>query len=264
MTPKNIVFLFILNFCSAFAFAIPLENLLPDNLVKQLLQSGTIDRERFDTPGLEMVPRFASLERLMQAHRYAVDPNLTMESLRLYKKPAARDWTFVEKIRLYNGLLAISSLQGLEYYSKSRNSMRLLYETSTVIDGPESRNPRPDPVFNVPPEEFSIFARQKDLTFGDNIYKFTYYSNETSIFVIIDNITALSYGPVTVIGKNKQKSVFAVIDSGPYLLVYGASLAKASMLPGMKQRAGESICNRANALLSWFTKKADKAFGRTG
>ncbi|MCL1927528.1 MAG: hypothetical protein FWG07_01880, partial [Treponema sp.] len=64
--------LIIIGFCAlilgllpaAESFALPLESLLPDVQVKQLLQSGAIDRERFDTTSFGMVPRFDVLERL--------------------------------------------------------------------------------------------------------------------------------------------------------------------------------------------------------
>ena len=261
--------LIIIGFCAlilgllpaAESFALPLESLLPDVQVKQLLQSGAIDRERFDTTSFGMVPRFDALERLIETNRRSIDPNVTVESLRLYKKQSSQgNWTASERTALYNGITAVSTLKGIEYFSKSRNAMRLLYETSAVIDSPTGKNPRPDPVFSQPPATLNVYVRQKDLTFGDNIYEFSYIAGESSFIVVQDNITGLSYGPVTVIGKNKLKSVVAIFDCGPYLLVYAASMAKASMVPGMKQRAGESIFNRANALLLWFNQKADRAF----
>ena len=247
---------------AAEGFTLTVENLLPDNLAKQLLQSGSIDRERFDEATLGMIPRDGVLQRLLEASRKDIDPNITVESLRLYRKRSSQgNWTASERTELYNGILAVSTLKGLEYYSKSRSAMRLLFETSSVIDNPTGKNPRPDPVYSAPQAEVSVYVRQKDLTFGDNVYQFTYYANESSFIVLQENVTGLSYGPVTVISKSKLRSVVAVFDCGPYLVVYAASMAKASMLPGMKQRAGESIFNRANALIGWFTQKADKAFG---
>jgi len=246
-------------------FALPLENLLPEPQIKQLMESGAIDRERFDASTLGMVPRYTVLEKLLETNRQAIDPNIVVESLRLYKKPSSQgNWTASERTELFNGIVALSTLKGIEYFSKSRNRMHLLYESSTIIDGPVNKNPRPDPVFGTPPAELNVYVRQKDLTFGDNVYEANYYSGESSFIVLLDNVTALSYGLVTVVGKNKFKTVVAIFDCGPYLLVYAASMAKASMLPGMKQRAGESISNRANALLLWFTQKADKAFRKTG
>ena len=246
---------------AAGGFTLQLESLVPETQLRQLQQSGALDRERFDSPNLAMVPRFDPLERIIETNKRSIEPNVTVESIRLYRKRSPQNnWTASERTELYNGITAISTLKGIEYFSKSRNAMRLLYETSSVVDGPAGINPRPDPVFSVPPAELTIYVRQKDLTFGDNVYKFTYYAGESSIIIVQENITNLNYGPVTVIGKNKLRSVVAVIDCGPYLLVYAASMAKASMLPGMKQRAGESIFNRANALLHWFNQKADRAF----
>ena len=242
-------------------FALPLENLLPETQVKQLMQSGAIDRERFDasTPG--MVPRFAVLEKLLETNRKAIEPNIVVESLRLYKKPSSQAvWTASERTELFNGIIALSTLKGIEYFSKSRNKMHLLYESSVIIDGPVNKNPRPDPVFGIPHAELSVYVRKKDLTFGDNVYEATYYSGESSFIVLLDNVTALSYGFVTVVGKNKFKTVVAIFDCGPYLLVYAASMAKAVSLPGMNERVGNSFANRAEAVLHWFSDQADRAF----
>ena len=242
-------------------FSQPLESLLPEDLAKQLLQTGAIDRERFDTAALGMAPRDPALEALLDSARRGIDPNITVESLRLYKKPSSqKTWSDSEKTELYNGITAVSTLKGLEYFSKSRNAMRLLFETSTVIDGPATKKNMPDPVYRAPPSEMSMYVRQKDLTFGDNVYQFTYYAHQSSFIVIQENVTNLTYGVVTVIGKNKLRSAVAVFDCGSYLLVYAASMARASMLPGMRQRAGESIFNRANALIGWFALKVDRVF----
>jgi hypothetical protein len=247
--------------------ALTLEDLLPDNLAKTLVKDGSVNRERFDTTTFGMAPRYAALERLLAANRSSINPNIAVESLRLYKKPssAGAEWSAFERAELYNGILAISTLKGLPYYSKSHNAMRILYESSTVIDSPDTKNPRPDPVYNTPAAEISVYARQKDVNFGDNTYKFTYYADNSSFIVIQENITALNYGIVPVVDKNRLRSAVAIFDCGPYLLIYAASLAKTSLVPGMKQRAGESLNRKADALLSWFCQKADRAFGgKTG
>jgi hypothetical protein len=250
-------------FGTASAFSLSLESLLPEAQLRQLMQSGVIDREHFDETRFAMVPRFSALEQLLETNRRSIDPNITVESLRLYRKRASQgDWNSQERTALYNGIVAVSTLKGLEYFSKTRGAMRVLYETSTVIDEPVAKNPKPDPVFAVPPSQLSLYARQKDLTFGDNVYQYSYYAGESSLIVVQENITNMNYGMITVIGKNKLRTFVAVFDCGPYLLVYAAGMARASMLPGMKQRAGESIFNRANALLGWFNRKADSAFGK--
>jgi len=246
------------------AFSLTLEDLLPEATANQLVQEGTLSREKFDTTTLNMVPRYAALQRTIETLRKGLDPNLAVESLRLYKKPAGDNWSAVERLTLYNGILSLSTLKGLEYYSKSRDRMRILYEASAVIDGPDTKKNLPDPVYRMPPIQLDLHARLKDSTFGDNIYKFTYYSYEFAFIVTQENLTTISYGIIPLVDKNKLRSVIAVFDAGPYLLVYAASLAKASMIPGMKQRAGESINNKAAAMLAWFFQKADKAFKKAG
>jgi len=106
----------------------------------------------------------------------------------------------------------------------------------------------------------TIYARQKDLTFGDNIYQYDYYSEPGAFIFIQQNLTSLSYGIIPAVGKNKLRSVAAVMDAGNYLLVYIASMSKAVSIPGMKERIGNSFANRSEAIFNWFSNQADKAF----
>jgi hypothetical protein len=138
--------------------------------------------------------------------------------------------------------------------------MRTFYETSTVIDGPDTKRPLPDPSYTTPPAELTIYARQKDLTFGDNLYQYTYYAHPGGLIFVQENLSTMNYGPIVVVRKNRLRSVVAVLDAGDSLLVYVASMAKAASFPGMNERAGRSFSNRATAILSWFTKRADGVF----
>jgi hypothetical protein len=69
---------------------------------------------------------------------------------------------------------------------------------------------------------------------------------------------------VPVIGKNNLHSVVALLDAGPYLLIYSASLARVVMLPGIRDQMNTSIGNRTAALLEWFSRRADAAYEKTG
>jgi hypothetical protein len=69
----------------------------------------------------------------------------------------------------------------------------------------------------------------------------------------------MNYGPIIVVRKNRLRSVVCVLYAGDSLLVYVASMAKAASFPGMNERTGKSFSNRATAILSWFTKRADTA-----
>jgi hypothetical protein len=148
--------------------------------------------------------------------------------------------------------------------------MRTFYESSAVIDGPDTRKPLADPVYgsaagtpSLPlPAEITLYARQKDLTFGDNLYQYTYHIREESLVFIQQNLSAMNVGIIPAVGRNKLRSVAAVLDAGEYLLLYLNAMARTASLPGMKDRVGRSFSTRAEAMLNWFADQADKAFDR--
>jgi hypothetical protein len=229
-----------------------------------VLASGERPTEiQFSTPRFLLLPQHERVRQVIEDVHQELDPGIMVETLYLYKKPAGTEksaWNEIERIGLYNGVLALSSLAGLQYYSASRQAMRTFYETSTVIDSPSAKKAIADPVYQVPPNKLIIYARQKDLTFGDNIYQYDYYSFPDAMVFIQQNLTSMTYGIIPAVGKNRLRSAVAVIDAEDCLLVYAASMAKAASLPGMKERIGNSFSNRAEAILRWFVSQADKAF----
>ena len=212
-----------------------------------------------------LVPRHEVLKTIIEALRLELNPSVMVETLYIYKKPPEADkpvWGAAEELRLYNELLSLSTLAGIQYFSASRGAMRTFYETSFVIDGPTTKKLLLDPVLPRPPAELTVYARQKDLTFGDNIYQYNYYSVPGAIIFTQENLTSLTYGIIPAVGKNKLRSTIAILDAGDYLLVYAASMAKAASIPGINDRIGNSFANRAEAIIHWFSQRADKAFKR--
>jgi hypothetical protein len=201
----------------------------------------------------------------MEAVCQDLEPTVMVETLHVHKKPPGAEtavWSADEETELYNSILALSTLAGLQYYSATRGAMRTFYETSSVIDGPSTKRPLPDPVYPRPPAGLTIYARQKDLTFGDNMYQYDFYTAPGAIIFIQQNLTSLTAGIIPAVGKNRLRSIVAVMDAGEYLLVYAASMARAASLPGMNERVGNSFANRAEAVLNWFSDQADKAYGK--
>jgi hypothetical protein len=72
----------------------------------------------------------------------------------------------------------------------------------------------------------------------------------------------MNVGIIPAVGKDRLRSVAAVIDAGDSLLIYTASMAKAASLPGLGGRIGNSFTTRAAAILKWFTGRADRTFGK--
>jgi hypothetical protein len=244
--------------------AVSLEDLMGAERAAELAGGEILTEVQLKDPRPILIPRHPGLRRLVDDISGALAPGLFVESLYRYEKPAAaaNGWTEDERLRLYNKTLALSSLSGIQYYSARRKTMRIFYESSRVIDGPDTKQVLPDPAVSAVPREQRIYARQKDLTFGDNIYQYDYLASEDSLIFVQQNLTAMNAGIIPAVGKNKLRSVIAVIDAGDYLLIYAASMAKAVALPGMGEQIGNSFTNRATAVLKWFSGQADKVFGK--
>ena len=250
---------------SNFASAFDLEDLIGTEHLHGLLEGRNPVLSQFKDPEPRLLPRHDLLKGLIDKVRRDLEPGTLVETLHLYRKPDVAEraaWTGSEETELYNSMLALSTLTGLKYYSASRGAIRTLYEASMIIDGPATKKPLPDPVYSQPQKELSLFARQHDLSFGDNIYKYDYYYAPGSLIFIQENLTSLSAGIIPAVGKNKLRSVVAILDAGNYILVYVASMAKTVSFPGMKERIGNSFTNRAEAVFNWFSTQADKAFAK--
>jgi hypothetical protein len=241
---------------------VTLEELSGPETAAKLRAGKTLAEVQLKNPVPRLAPLHAGFRSLLDENMESLAPGILVEGLIRYEKPdrAGSFWTAAERGVIFNGVMAISSLEGVQYYSASRKTMRTFYEYSRVIEGPDSKRVLPDPFYPEPPALLTLYARQKDLTFGENIYRYDYLAGEDFLAFVQENLTAMNVGIIPAVGKNKLRSVAAVIDAEDSLLVYVASLAKATAIPGMGERIGSSFTNRVEAILKWFTGRADRAF----
>jgi len=263
------VFGFILVFSLAAApclFSVPLENLVSVSHADELRSSGkSIIETQLRNPAPVLLPRDSDLRRIVNTAIGSLGPSIMVETLYLYRKPSHLDaasdgWPDEQRVSVFNDIMAISSMTGLQYYSASRRTMRTFYEYSYVVDGPNSRNRIPDPVFTRVPAALTLYARQKDLTFGDNIYRYDYATTRDAVYFTQDNITTLTIALIPVISRNNLKTIMAVIDCGDSILIYAVSMAKVLSVPGIWDRVSNSFSNRAEAVLGWFCGRLDNSF----
>jgi hypothetical protein len=245
--------------------AASLSTLLPSDTIAELRGGKEPALVQFKDPLPAMTPGHAGVKALQESIRAELEPSVMVETLFLYAKPAGAsrpEWSAAEKTALFNKALELSTLAGIEYYSASRGVMRTFYETSVVIDDPDERNPIPDPVFAVPPAELTVYARQKDLTFGNNVYQYDYRVFPDALVFTQENLTTMTYSIIPAVRRNRLRSMVAVFDADDDLLIYVCSMAKTASLPAIRDRIGNSFSNRAEAILTWFSGQADKAFRR--
>jgi hypothetical protein len=259
---KKFVLLFLIVLCAAPLFPASLEGLIGSQRAITLRGGAGINEVQLKNPQPVLLPNHDGVKRLAGEIQQSLQPSIIVESLHLYRKPAAGAWSEAERLGLFNQFLALSSLAGIQYFSVSRNEMRTFFETSQVIDGPESKRAVADPVLNRVPPSLTQYAKQKDLTFGENIYRYDFYSFPDAFFFVQENLTALTAGIIPAVGKNRLRSIMAVFDCGDSLLIYTSSMVKATPLPGMGEKIGSSFLNRAEAILKWFTGRAGDVIGK--
>jgi len=256
---KNLLFTLFFSMLSLPVFSASLEDFIDQGIAASLrAASEPITELQMKNPVPRLTPGHEELQRFVRETLRGLEPNILVETLSLYRRPqSSTGWSRDEQAGLFNQLLAISTLTGIQYYSESRKAMRIFYESSTVIDDPAKKKPQPDPTFAVCPDSLALYARQKDLTFGDNIYRFEYHTDADIILFSQENLSSMNLGIIPAISKNKFRTVMAVIDAGDSLLIYAAAMAKTASVPGMGDRIGSSFTNRVKAILKWFVGRVE-------
>jgi len=248
-------------------FSESLENLIGTENARALRIQKTIKQVQLRDAKTVLNPKNDFTNALIIEAFAELKPNLIVETLYVYTKPKTANgaaWTKSEQLNLYNEIRSLSTLVGIEYYSASRKRMRTFYETSFVIADESGIKPIPDPVVMIIPEKDSLFAFQKDLTFGENKYRYDFRASSDCMGFIQENLTTMSYGFIPLLGAGRLRTVVDIVDLGSELLVYAVSGAQATLLPGIDGKVRDSFSNRADAIFGWFSKRADEAYSLSG
>lgn len=226
-----------------------LTGLSPEDTQK-LVDDGELTRRYYDEASALFAPAFGDPIRTALEE---LDPSIGVEVL--FLRPGFEEGGSTEiDLRTYNILRSISTMEGIEYYSASRERMRTLFYESYVISSPDSRERQPDPLLSSIPAESSIFVYQRDSSFARNVYEIRYTVEPGEVWVSMENLTPLLYrGLVPALGKSALQIHLVVRPIGDYLLFYGNAGTDPIGLLGMEERAGTSFYNRLVALANWFS-----------
>ena len=239
------------------AQALPgLSSLVPASAYAELMKSGSIVQTAPEGQGPVLLPTHAASASI-RASLASEKPNLIVEALYLYRRPRPAD-PQAELRSLYGTLLSVSSLEGIQYWSASRQKMRTFYAESYRIDDPKARRRLPDllaPAAGPLPQATTCYAFQRDLTFGSNVYRYDYSTSADGILLESTNMTSMTYLAVPLMAPGGLKVRLLVVQTDEALLFYVASGAKAPSLGIIRDKVEESITNRAIALYKWFEGK---------
>ena len=223
-----------------------LTQLVPDGVVRARLQQRGVQVPLPAGATPELVPELPNRSAIA-ASIGAIGVTYGAEVLRLLPGGASCDWT-----ALYNHLRAVSTLQGIEYFSDSRGRYRTLYQRSHAIVGPADRTPQPDPVASVVPRHSSLFLEQEDSTFGGNVYQADFRFDGVSIVMQIENLTTMWWGILPLVAEGDFRSVVTITPTDRGLLFYASAAIHAADLDFARERAQTSLGNRLDALEGWM------------
>jgi len=182
--------------------------------------------------------------------------NLAIEGLFLFKDfdlESFENDPETSLVKLYNRLQAVSTLEGIEYYSASRKKMRVLFEESRRIpDLDQPKNSLDDNISgNLPGEEF-FYVHQKDTTFGNSESLMTLYYDEPVISTVLVNQTDIRFKILKVIDKEKLEIHLVILPTDEGLLFYAVMGADTLKIKKFREIAHRSFENRIKALYAWY------------
>lgn len=181
-----------------------------------------------------------------------------VETLYLYKKPEQKQSSNDSQI-ISDIVHSVSRLEGIEYYSSSRKKMRTLYEKSFAVEK-DSTSKRTK--YSKVPDDLTAkeqLVLQKDLTFGEYIYKYSYFKDSAAVGFVCENTEKLKYGIITLVSPYNMNVAFSVLDLGDYLLAYANTRANIARFLGIEKKLKNSFSTRADAIYNWFISEYEKS-----
>jgi hypothetical protein len=218
---------------------------------RTLISEGGIKHFFADTIELEIAPNVPGMANTRNALQQ-MEPKIGVEALFLLRKRIAGETEEERELALYNIFRSVSTMEGIEYYSASRERMRIFYIESYAVRSPDDREPLPDPVVSEVPPQDRIYVYQEDSSFGKNVYTVNYVRREDAYLMSMTNLTRMYYGILPVVAPENLEIHLTVVETEEGYLFYGACGVSVISLFGLEDRAKDSFYNRIEALYRWF------------
>ena len=172
-------------------------------------------------------------------------------------KPKADMAGILRKIALI--VNSVRSMEGIEYWSASRQRMRTLYAEAYRTDLSSDRAKLPDPgdaVLDSGPS-WSFNAYLRDLTFGGNVLRYDVSLGPSYIAMSNENVASVRYMLIPLVPPGGLTSRILVSPSKEGLVIHFLSTVRAADIAA--KRIFESAGNKSLAVLAWFVREAAAA-----
>jgi hypothetical protein len=238
-----------------------LETLLPPGLYGRLLSEGELRTSLHGDSPPQLIPAVSSRGEI-EARIRELGFTVGTEVLSVYRNEAADFDSPESRLEIYNILRSISTMEGIQYYSASRERMRTLFAESYVVDGPDAQQRLPDPVAREIPAYNKLYVLQEDLTFGENLYVTEFRYSGKTFLLESTNLTTMHYFLFPMVKPENSVTLILLIPAGEELLFYGAIGAHTMRLLGLARSREDSFYNRLKAIYGWFTERMAATFGQ--
>lgn len=179
-------------------------------------------------------------------------PASRLEILFLWKPWSLPQTSGPAELYLFNTLLKISRLSGIEYYSSSAKKTRVLFETVQALD-PVTQSPLQDPSFSSVKDHYSINALINDTRFGTFTARIDYKIYEDCLTLSLSNISPLYlFGTFQIVSPSNLFIQIAVFPDPEGFLFYGCSAINLTTGAAFRKNTEESLYYRLKALEEWF------------
>lgn len=233
-----------------------LEQLFAEDILVDLQTAGELSRT-FWRDGTALYIPDLTAKNLIIGELESLKPTVAVEILRIYTKQGLAFDSPDVLLKIYNILLSISTMEGIEYYSASRGRMRTLFSESYCIDSPQERNRQPDPQVQLIPASKNVYSLQTDLTFGENIYLTELHHGDNYILMKSQNLTTMRYLFLPAVRPNRSVTFLILIPAGEQLIFYGLSGLRSYAFSGIQKKRAASLYNRNVAIYNWFVERLE-------
>ena len=226
-------------------------------------QSSTTQDQEINLYGREVQTRLAPagpFTETIQGTLQGIDPRIGIEVAVVV--PVTDEAFTAEGHRtIYNILRSISTMEGITYYSASRDEMRTFYHESYAVNDPDERLRIDDPLVDAVPNESRLWAFQRDGSFGRNVQQLDYTVTDRTILLRMENLTTMVYQVVPLVFPGNLRTILLVQPdpADQTLRFYGNIAVRVPGLFGMEERARDSFSNRIIALHGWFITELERA-----
>lgn len=235
------------------------EILLPQQLYSRLVSEGELRNSLHGDGPPQLIPA-VSVRGEIETRIGEMELTVGTEVLSVYRNEAVDFDSPESRLRIYNILRSMSTMEGIEYYSASRERMRTLFAESYVVEGPDGEKRLPDPVVREIPAYSKLYVLQEDLTFGENIYATEFRYSGDYFLLDSTNLTTMHYLFFPMVKPENSVTLILLIPAGEEVLFYGAVGAHTMRLLGLARSREDSFYNRLKAIYGWFSQRLSASF----